>query len=629
MVVKIPTFRLLDVTAGNLDVVRNSEYLFAYVIEATKGPILTPTFVRSNGEAKDVFGVDFGPHFDQNPKGLLIVRVQYDGMEYNSIQYTFEEAGSYTIRRTSKGKPIEDTKVLIKKDPDYDGYRLILKLPELGEKAYKGISSLGNVFDRIQTIAGDYLEIVDDGLTAEKNDGQDYLVTATDNKLKGYFKITSEAGDGVLSGGSNGKVQTSEAGEPTVTYTYESYTPKKYVLTTSILEDSSGSNSFFVDADGTTKTSNSDAVTTFEDGKTEDDYTEVFEQKSHTETAEATYMDVGADGTLVPSQATDIDDDAKAAAAAGQKKVFEKAFRELEGEDVLGVSVLSRSPIPHDVMVTHVNSMNEEDVARIRFGITGFIPESSGKDFNMGVKNKQTPYGSAGSYVQAMSEAEAYNDPYIIYIGQGVVFKEDEYSQATYLEPWQCVQLYTGIRSHLEYQYAIFGGEDKKVLNGVKDIIPFDYNMDMNALRNTMIEMNQAGCIIFKKEYGKVTFVEGVTTSSSDVLSHESIMSIVAHVEKRLITICKPYQGQNLTEDLKATLRTALSNELRNITETDKSLISIEEYGLTPWDVDVSSAAMVRFDDKGTLIRESKIVIRTKIVPVGALRDIDLGVIVI
>ena len=173
MVVKIPTFRLLDVTAGNLDVVRDSEYLFAYVIEATKGPILTPTFVRSNGEAKDIFGVDFGPHFDQNPKGLLIVRVQYDGMEYNSIQYTFEEAGSYTIRRTSKGKPIEDTKVLIKKDPDYDGYRLILKVPELGEKTYKGISSLGNVFDRIQPMAGDYLEIVDDGLTAEKNDGQD------------------------------------------------------------------------------------------------------------------------------------------------------------------------------------------------------------------------------------------------------------------------------------------------------------------------------------------------------------------------------------------------------------------------------------------------------------------------
>ena len=151
----------------------------------------------------------------------------------------------------------------------------------------------------------------------------------------------------------------------------------------------------------------------------------------------------------------------------------------------------------------------------------------------------------------------------------------------------------------------------------------------MGRLKEIMIELNESGVCIFKKEYGDVTFVEGVTTSRSDVLSHESIMSIVAHVSKRLIARCRPYQGQNLTEDLKATLKTALQGELQNITDTDKSIISIDEYNLTPYNVEVSSAAMVRFDEKGSLIRESKIVVKCKIVPVGALRDIDLGVIVI
>ena len=58
-----------------------------------------------------------------------------------------------------------------------------------------------------------------------------------------------------------------------------------------------------------------------------------------------------------------------------------------------------------------------------------------------------------------------------------------------------------------------------------------------------------------KKEYGEVTFLEGVTTiQDEDVLSYESMMSIVAYVTKRLIRVAKPYQGQLLTEDLKSTL---------------------------------------------------------------------------
>ena len=124
--------------------------------------------------------------------------------------------------------------------------------------------------------------------------------------------------------------------------------------------------------------------------------------------------------------------------------------------------------------------------------------------------------------------------------------------------------------------------------------------------------------------------MEGVTTiQDHDVLSYESIMSIAVHVTKRLIRVAKPYQGQLLTEDLKATLTQALSNELKNITDTDKTLVAINEYNIPPYDVEVKSAAMVKFDEANNLIRESKIIITCKIVPVGALRDIDLGVIII
>ena len=107
-------------------------------------------------------------------------------------------------------------------------------------------------------------------------------------------------------------------------------------------------------------------------------------------------------------------------------------------------------------------------------------------------------------------------------------------------------------------------------------------------------------------------------------------MSIVAYVIKRLTTIAKPYQGQRLTEDLKSTLQTALNSELNNITTSDGTLMALEEFNIPPYEVQVFSAGKTKFNDAGTrLIRESKIIIQARIVPIGALRDIDLHVIAI
>lgn len=682
MVVNIPTFRL-RVSNGALETERDPEYLFAYVIEAPKGPVLKPTFVQSNAEALEIFGVDFAAHFNQNPQGLLLIRVAYKDMKAASVTYQVEGLDDIIISRKTKGTGTGTTVVSITKDPDYTGYRLILKIPELGDKTYKGIKNLKTVFQRINNIAGEYITIENDPANISKEtDEEKYAIVAqTGDAVPDITDATNEnATDiGKLQGGSNGSIKIAEngnvgdtiypakgfvansdikteSGSDTTTYYNKDGSQKIYVDTSAQIKDAaedfitytpagyiaeadkeSTLGTTYYNADGSEEYSvAASAISAEEDtenektiqiySKTTPETTKIFEQGIQATDPDVYQEITSADGTFVPS---DVGAEQRSVASADQEEAFAKAFRVLEGEDVLGVSVLSASPIAHLVMLEHVQDMNESEVGRLRFGITAYIPDSfSQEKFEAEIAEQGSPYGDGA--ISAMSlEAESYNNEYIIYVGQGVEFRPSEGDELQYLPPHKAVQLYTGIRSALSYKYAIFGGEEKKVLIGVEDVIPFEYNANMGRLKEVMIELNESGVCIFKKEYGDVTFVEGVTTSRSDVLSHESIMSIVAHVSKRLIARCRPYQGQNLTEDLKATLKTALQGELQNITDTDKSLIALDQYNLAPYNVEVSSAAMVRFDEKGSLIRESKIVVKCKIVPVGALRDIDLGVIVI
>ena len=678
MVVNIPTFRL-RVSNGALETQRDPEYLFAYVIEAPKGPVLTPTFVQSNAEALEVFGVDFAAHFNQNPQGLLLIRVAYKDMKAASVTYKVEGLDDIIIKRNSKGTGTGTTVISITKDPDYTGYRLILRIPELGNKTYKGIKNLKTVFQRINNVAGEYITIENDPalISKEKDEAKYAIVAQTGDVVPDITEATNESPTdlGKLQGGSNGSIKVAEngsvgdiiytkkgfvapsaiqaeSGDSTTTYYNETGSETKFVTTSAEIKDEAFDeyvSAGFATEDQIQTTSSALTTTYYNADGSEEKYVqgtleteatetatvqvytkqasvEIFEKIEFTEDPDAYQEITSADGTFVPN---DVSEELRSVASADQQEAFAKAFRVLEGEDVLGVSVLSASPIAHLVMLEHVQDMNESEVGRLRFGITAYIPDQFSQDnFEAEIEEQGSPYGDGA--IAAMSlEAESYNNEYIIYVGQGVAFRPSEGEEIQYLPPHKAVQLYTGIRSHLNYKYAIFGGEEKKVLIGVEDVIPFEYNTNMGRLKEIMIELNEAGVCIFKKEYGDVTFVEGVTTSRSDVLSHESIMSIVAHVSKRLIARCRPYQGQNLTEDLKATLKTALQGELQNITDTDKSLISIEQYNLAPYNVEVSSAAMVRFDEKGSLIRESKIVVKCKIVPVGALRDIDLGVIVI
>lgn len=296
--------------------------------------------------------------------------------------------------------------------------------------------------------------------------------------------------------------------------------------------------------------------------------------------------------------------------------IYKKAFDLMKNIDLFGITTLSELDVVQAMLEEHIQECLDPETNILRFGITAFL------DYN-------NPLIDSFSMNDVMDGAILLNSEYFIYIGQGVKFKTN--NGIVYdLPPHKAVMLYTGIRSALKYETAIFGGEDKKILNGVVETLPIVPGETL--YRTDREELNENGVTTFKQEYDRVTFLEGVTTTQeSDVLSYENIMAIVIYITKRLVRVARAYQGKKMTEDLKESLKTALTSELRTIQQTDNCLIAIkdENYDIPPYDVTVESAAMVKFNDNGELMRQSKVIAKVKIVPIGALRDIDLGVIVI
>ena len=300
---------------------------------------------------------------------------------------------------------------------------------------------------------------------------------------------------------------------------------------------------------------------------------------------------------------------------------YRDAFKIMEDLDLLGVATLSPSEVVQNELVEHINEMIDPEVYKYRLGCTGFL-DYPGVD-----SHGNTNATEAIDISNLVDSTPHIDNPFIVMVGQGVVFEEDNVKYN--LLPHEAVMLYTGLRSSLSYKEAIFGGNSKKVLIGVKDVLPLV--TDGSILTKEDIEsVNEAGLMTFKKEYGEVTFLEGVTTAQDNpVLSHESVMMIVINVLKRLIRVSKPFQGENVTEDLKSSLVTALNNELKNITDTDGSLVALKDYNIPPYAVEVQATIIAGFNDAGEYIRESHYLVTVKIVPVGALRSITLSVIVI
>lgn len=585
-----PTFQL-KISEEAIYTNASRERLFGYAVEAPKGPIDTPTFIASNEEAIQTFGIDFAPHFYQKSGGLIVTRVGLPNAKSASITYcvktttttetpSAQEGGEPTVSTTTsymeafvvtavdKGESAIKVKV-IESVGVTGGYTLIVDIPDVTSRTFNNLATFRDIVKTINNHFAAYLKAEQKAhpethlpINALEN-GQELVVlkpnTAMPASPSDSDFNTLDASEGIVSGGSFGKLFDASATMADI----EAAQQLDGSYDSSVLGDDMVGYKLYTGAE-----------TDFEGDSVKQDIT--------------------------------------LTAAV----VYKKAFDLMRDIDLLGVTTLSPLDVVDKALEDHINECLDPETNILRFGITSFNDYNNPKKQGFTLEDVQAP-------------AILLNSEYFIYIGQGVLFKRDD-GISYELPPHEAVMLYTGIRSALSYDTAIFGGEDKKILNGVADVLPIVPGQIL--YRTDREELNENGVTTFKKEYDRVTFLEGVTTTQeSDVLSYENIMSIVIYITKRLVRVAKAYQGKKMTEDLKESLKTALTTELRTIQQTDGCLIAIKDdnYDIPPYDVTVESAALVRFNDEGELIRQSKVVAKVKIVPIGALRDIDLGVIVI
>lgn len=585
-----PTFQL-KISEEAIYANSSKERLFGYAIEAPKGPVEEPTFIASNDEAIKTFGINFAPHFYQKSGGLIITRVGLPNAKSASITYcvktttttttsTAEAGGGQTTSTstaykeafvvTAVDKGVSDIKVkVIESLGVTGGYTLIVDIPDVTSRTF---SNLTTIRDIVKTI---------------------------NNKFATYLKAEQKADPNT-----NITINTLTDGEELV------------VLKAGETFSTTGPDSIFNTLDANDGVlSGGSFGQLFDENKT---IAEIEAAQRPDGSYDSSVLGRETDSYLL-YQGTDDDfdsDKVKQDITLTASVVYKKAFDLMKGVDLLGVTTLSELDVVQTALYEHIQECLDPETNILRFGVTAFLDYNNPKKTGFTLDDVQAP-------------AILLNSEYFIYIGQGVVFKQDD-GISYELPPHKAVMLYTGIRSALSYDTAIFGGEDKKILNGVADVLPIVPGLTL--YKTDREEINENGITTFKKEYDRVTFLEGVTTTQeSDVLSYENIMSIVIYITKRLVRAAKAYQGKKMTEDLKESLKTALTSELRTIQQTDGCLVAIknDDYDIPPYDVTVESAALVKFNDEGELIRQSKVVAKVKIVPIGALRDIDLGVIVI
>ena len=584
-----PTFQL-KISEEAIYANSSKERLFGYAIEAPKGPIEEPTFIASNDEAIKTFGINFAPHFYQKSGGLIITRVGLPNAKSASITYCIKTTTTTTTSAAEEGGQTTSTSTAYK-----EAFVVTAVDKGVSDIKVKVIESLG--------VTGGYTLIVNiPGVTSRTFSN---LITIRDivktinNKFATYLKAEQKA-------------------DPNTNITINELTDGEELVVLKAGEtfSTTGPDSIFNTLDA------NDGV--LSGGS----FGQLFDESKTIAEIEAAQRPDGSYDSSVLGRETDsyllyqgIDDDfdsdkVKQDITLTASVVYKKAFDLMKGVDLLGVTTLSELDVVQTALYEHIQECLDPETNILRFGVTAFLDYNNPKKTTFTLDDVQTP-------------AILLNSEYLIYIGQGVVFKQDD-GISYELPPHKAVMLYTGIRSALSYDTAIFGGEDKKILNGVADVLPIVPGLTLS--KTDREEINENGITTFKKEYDRVTFLEGVTTTQeSDVLSYENIMSIVIYITKRLVRVAKAYQGKKMTEDLKESLKTALTSELRTIQQTDGCLVAIknDDYDIPPYDVAVESAALVKFNDEGELIRQSKVVAKVKIVPVGALRDIDLGVIVI
>lgn len=554
---------------------------FAYAVEAKTGPIKEPILISTNAEAKRVFGINLAPHFYQKGAPIYMIRVAFPEMKEASITYQAKIAdtnnsATVDILKVSSVTPGEqEYKVSINNSMEkHKAYNLTISIEDVVSKKYTNLSSLASVAKIINNKFGNYLvaELLIDEKQALKLKSTDTLVKTSEGK----FEVRE----------TENEIKTGD-----VIYSKGPFSSSRLV----------------------TKDKNSVVLTGGSCGKlrtTNGDISSV--------SIPATGIQ-NATGTGTGDNEPNIDTTLRYA--------YREAFDILANKDILGVATLSNQEVVQNELDEYIKRMIDPEVYRYRMGVTAIRTKFDSNDPDKIIMADADENGSSEIDINRITESNDHLDnPFLVMIGQGVIFEEDGVQRK--LLPHEAVPLYTGLRSSLFYGESIYGGNSKKVLIGVKDVLPLI--PDTEVTREDVESVNEAGLITFKKEYEEITFLEGVTTAQdSPVLSHESVVIIVLNVLKRLVRVSKPYQGEPVTEDLKSSLINSLNEELKNITDTDKTLVALEDYNIPPYAVDVETTVIAGFNEAGEYIRETHYLVTVKIVPIGTLRSITLSVIVI
>lgn len=281
----------------------------------------------------------------------------------------------------------------------------------------------------------------------------------------------------------------------------------------------------------------------------------------------------------------------------------------------------------------------EVDIQRayVEHGIDSIEPEK-GMNNNLTCKWRTIILGAdktdRDSKTSLAARAAALSDQYTLLLGQGLIdtgyygeaFNMSVAEKHHYgivdnhqLLPYECTQYIAGLRSKLNYDESIFGGQGRKRIRSIGDlqIAPlFDYEEKYDWDPKTYTYLNESGVLTFTEDYGQITLTDGVTTIQTGFEEdEEGVMNILKYAQNGIYDICLPYIGRNINGDLEQSITMEIQSFLEGMKVNDQSIIDTDEFSAYELDVSLGS--------RNTQLL-GRIYIYLKITPVHALRQIEV-----
>lgn len=284
--------------------------------------------------------------------------------------------------------------------------------------------------------------------------------------------------------------------------------------------------------------------------------------------------------------------------------------------------------------------MYEDNSIQLQYVYHGIDPNEPEK----GMNNNETckwrtiilgaSHKDRGSRADLAARATALNDQYTLLLGQGLIdsgfygiastlttAEKREYGifNEHQLLPCECTQYIAGLRSKLNYDESIFGGQGRKRIRSVGDldIAPlFDYEEEYDWDPRTYEYLNEAGVLTFTEEYGNITLTDGVTTCQKGFEEdEEGVMNILKYAQNAVYNVCLPYIGRNINGDLENAITMDIQSVLEEMKSGHGSIVDTDEYPAYTINVSLGSRA-------NQLL--GRIYIYLTITPAHALRQIEV-----